>query len=258
MSQNSRLRMTTFFFGFIILSAITGVEAMENGDEEKIAKYTVDVTGDGKNEQILLKGIAYPDHPSHFEKVIVEVVGDNEKREHIELDGGFHPELLLIDLNHDGIRDLFVSMETGGSGAIKNHYLYTLKDGKLGEHITPDPLVIHSEFLNQYKARITIENHHKTHKFNLKGKADEYEQMGLYMDGKLNEPMELIIGDYDHLEPIRVKGKKVGLKGNQVISGAAHADVIGRVESTWLYKDGTWELLGTKVFELYKEKKGKK
>lgn len=248
MKKKSLIFVSVFF-----LLAITTVHAMENEKEQVLGQFKGDVTGNGEEEHVFLKGVTFSSDPTHFEKVLIEVVGNDGKNQSIEVNGGFRPELTLKDFNHDGIKDLFVSVETDGSGAIKSYYMYTLKDSKPVEITAPEPLVVQSELLDRYKAKITIENNHKTHKFQLKSKADEYEQMGLYMNGKLNEPMELIIGDYDRLEPVKIKGKKIGLKGNQMISGAAHSDVLGRVESTWVLKDGEWKLLGTKVFEIKKQ-----
>lgn len=242
-------KKSLIFVSVLFLLAITSVHAVENEKEQVLGQYKGDVTGNGEEDHVFLKGVPFSSDPNHFEKLIIEVMGNDGKNQSIDVNGGFRPELTLEDINHDGIKDLFVSVETGGSGEIKNYYLYTLKGSNAIELTAPYPLVIQSEWLDRYKAKITIENNHKTHKFNLKSKADEYEQMGLYMNGKLNEPMELMIGDYDRLEPVKIKGGKIGLKGNQVISGAAHSDVIGRVESTWVFKDGEWKLLGTKVFE---------
>lgn len=242
-------------FLFMSLTAIPGVQAVD-GEKERvlIMKKKADVTGDGKEDTIYLIGTEYQENSLHFKDISLEIEETNGIKHRIEFDGGFEPNIALRDFNQDGVKDLFVTVETGGSGGISNHYLYTLKGATVTDLKTPEPLIIQGQLLNKYKAKITIENNHKTHKFNLKRRANEYEQTGLYHKGKLNEPTELMIGGYDLLKPIILKEGKMGLRGTQTISGAYHADVIGRVQSTWIYKDGAWVLLGTKVFEMDDER----
>ena len=68
-----------------------------------------------------------------------------------ENDCGYEPSLKLVDLNHDGLDDLLISIPTGGSGGLSNFYLYTFKDAKLTDLGIPEPLNITSQFLNNYK-----------------------------------------------------------------------------------------------------------
>ncbi|MDQ0154523.1 hypothetical protein [Robertmurraya andreesenii] len=237
-------------FFIMSLTAFSAVYALE--EEKKpvlITEKTADITGDGEEESIYLKGIEYQEDSLHFKTIFLEVREKNGRTHNMEFDGGFEPAICLKDFNDDGVKDVLVTINTGGSGGILNHHLYSLKDSKVTDLMTPEPLVISGQFLDKYKAKITIENNHKSHKFDLKERAKDYELNGLYHNGKLNEPTELIMGGFDRLKPIKIKGKKWGLRGNQTISGAAHADVIGRVESTWILKNGVWVLLSTKVFE---------
>ena len=43
----------------------------------------------------------------------------------------------LVDLDHDGVEDLLISIPSGGSGGITNYSLYTFKDFQLKELALP-------------------------------------------------------------------------------------------------------------------------
>lgn len=237
------------------MTAITGVYAGEQKNElETISKKEVDVNGDGMTETVILKGKVLSNDEAPYQTVLLEIIDSKGKKQKVKIEGGFKPNLLLKDLNHDGTNDILVSIGIDDSSEQSNYYLYTLSNSKIVEISTPEPLNIQSEFLDRYKAKIYIENNKKAHKFNLKSRKADYEQTGIYHNGNLNEPMELMVESYNKLEPIKVKGNKMGLKGSQTISGAYNEDIIGRVVSTWVYNNGTWDLLGTKVFEVQYEK----
>lgn len=237
------------------MTAITGVYAGEKKNElEIISEKQVDLNEDGLNETIFLKGKPLADNDAPYQTVLLEMINNTGKKQRVKIEGGFEPRLHLKDINHDGISDMLVSIGIDSSSEVQNYYLYTFSNSKLVELPTPEPLVIQSEFLDRYKAKIYIENNNKSHKFNLKSRKVDYEETGIYHNGTLNEPMELMVEPYNKLEPIKVKRNKFGLKGIQTISGAYNEDIIGRVESKWMFNNGKWDLVGTKVFEVQYEK----
>ncbi|MFO1444983.1 hypothetical protein KDN24_17615 [Bacillus sp. Bva_UNVM-123] len=247
-------------FIFITLSAITYVYAVEESKKLiTISEDKFDVTGDGKEDIITIKGVPYEEGTQFLEEIYLEIKASNGQLYKVELDDGYSPKIQFIDLNHDGVVDMFISIETGGSGGITNHHLYTLKDFTLLQLGVPDPLVINGQLQNDYKASITIEDTGQSYTFDLRNRAADYEKLGLYQDGMLSEPTELMIDPYSILKPIQVNAnKQFGLMGIQAISGAYHADRIALVESTWLYEKGKWNLKNTKILEMKSKKQKKK
>ncbi|MFE8699327.1 hypothetical protein ACFYKX_01690 [Cytobacillus sp. FJAT-54145] len=245
-------------FFFMSLSAITGVYAVEEANKtEIISKDLVDLTGDDKKETIYIKGIPVEDKAEFLKEIYISIVASNGKEYKINLDGGYEPSIQYKDLNNDGINDMFISVPTGGSGGLSNFYLYTLKDYTLTDLTVPEPLIIQSEFLNDYKGKITITEINKSYTFDLKDRAKDYERLGLYINGSLSEPSELMVLPYGTLTPVRVQNQRLGLEGVQRISGAYNADSIAFVESKWIMENGKWELLETKVKKIDSPKKEK-
>ncbi|KAF0817462.1 hypothetical protein KIS4809_3726 [Bacillus sp. ZZV12-4809] len=242
-------------FFFMSLSAITGVYAGEQDQKTvTLSKDKVDVTGDQKADTVYLKGVYYEEGASFLKEISLKVKASDGKTYKAELEGGYEPQIQFEDLNHDSINDMYISIPTGGSGGLSNFYLFTLKEFKLIDLSVPDPLVINSQFENGYKATISIQDTKQSYTFDLRDRGEEYERLGLYVNGKLSEPTELMVNPYSTLKIIPIEGKK-GLMGVQRISGAYNADTIAFAESFWLYEDGKWVLKDTKVMNMNSRKR---
>jgi uncharacterized protein YggU (UPF0235/DUF167 family) len=232
----------------ISLSAITGVYAIEeNANIITISTEEVDITGDGHNEVISLKGIPYQDEDSYLKKIYIDVAASNKKKYKFHLESGSKAALQLVDLNHDGVKDLFASVLTGGRGGVSIYFLHSLKNFVQTDLTVPEPLEMDSHFLNGYKAEVRIAQTGKSYMFDLKDRKKYYNKLGLYYKEKLNEPTELTVKPYSRLKPISLADGKMGLKGTQRVTGIANADLIAFVESTWSYEKDHWKLISTEV-----------
>jgi len=246
-------------FIFMTLSAITYAYAVENNEKMiLLSEEKIDVSNDGKKDTILLKGVPYEEGTKFLKEIQLQIDASNGKSYKVELEPGYSPAIQYVDLNHDGLKDMFISIDSGGSGGISYYYLYTLKDFILQDLGVPDPLVINSQFMNGYKANISINDTGQSYTFDLRNRADDYERLGIYHNGKLSEPMELMVDPYSSLKPIQMNDKMYGLIGIQAVSGAYHADRIALVEATWYYENGKWVLKNTKVLETNNGKRKKK
>ena len=254
MRKEMMIALAAFFF--ITLSALTAAYAGENQNKMMtISKEKADVTGDGKKDLIVIKGQPYEEGTEFLKEIVVEIHTIKNKTFTIEVDSGFNPRVNFVDLNDDGVKDIFITVDTGGSGGITNHYLYSLRNLILTDLTVPEPLVVNSQFLDDYKAAITIQETGESYTFNLSNRAADYEKTGLYQNGKLSEPTELMVDSYSVLKPVLINDKRYGLRGIQAVSGAYHADGIAIIESVWLYENGKWTLINTKVMETNSGKK---
>jgi hypothetical protein len=242
MKKEILLVIASFFL--MSLTAITGVYAIEeNSNIVTLSKEVTDVTGDGKEEVILLKGVPYQKEESFLEKIYIEISASNGDTYTLPLESGTKASLQLADLNHDGLKDLFASVLTGGDEETVNSYSYSLKNFKKNQVAVPEPLEMDSHFINGYQAEIKLAKTGKTYRFDLKDRKKYYNKMGLYYNEKLNEPTELSVNPYNDLQPVKIGGNKVGLIGEQRVTGIANADVIASVESTWVFENNGWKLM---------------
>ncbi|CAN7387641.1 hypothetical protein [Rossellomorea sp. LjRoot5] len=244
-----------FAFGaFFIMSlhAIAGNYSAEPTKEQPVNEMTVtvykkDVTGDGKKDTITLKAIPFSPDALFLKQIWADIKTSKGSDIRIDYEGGYEPKIQFVDLNHDGIKDMLYSSATGGSGGLYNMALHTLADNKLVDIGLPEALTIQAQFEDQYKASITFVDTNQSYTVDLSDRKEDYERLGIYTDGNLNEPMELMVGPYAFFEPVKIFGKRgKGLKGYQQISGAYHADGIGTATSYWYYEEGKWKLIKIK------------
>lgn len=237
---------------FISLSAITAAFANGNDKMDTVFEAEQDVTGDSKPDHIFIKGQPYDEGAGFLKEIKLEVQASNGKTYSKDLEGGYEPAIMFEDLNHDNVKDMFISIPTGGSGGLSHYYLYTLKDFDLKDLGIPEGLVTTSQFQDDYKATLEIQNTGQTFEFDLKDRKKEYNRLGLYHNGKLNEPTELMIDPYGSMKPVLLKNGQYGLRAVQGVSGAYHADGIGYIESLWFYENGKWVLQDVKVMKTVK------
>ncbi|WP_079509066.1 hypothetical protein [Mesobacillus jeotgali] len=249
--MKKELLMTFTAFFFMSLTALTGAYAGESREKTvTVQEDKVDVTGDGKKDLVYVKGVPYGEGAQFLKKIYLKIKASNGQTYKIQLDGGYDPSTEYKDLNRDSVKDIFISVPTGGSGGLSHFYLYTLKDFKVANLTVPEPLSANSQFQDGYKAYLSIVETGQSYNFNLSDRKEDYDRLGLFHNGKLNEPTELMVLPFGTLKPIKLKGDHYGLAGSQRINGAYNADVIANLESSWLYNDGKWKLLNASAANL--------
>jgi hypothetical protein len=241
--------MLAFMALFLMsLTAITGVYAIEADLKpiELISKQE-DITGEGKKDYIQLQGIPFSEDEKGFQEFILTVKLSDGHTYEDQLEYGIDPKLKLVDLNHDGIKDIFIDIPTDQNEDISNHYLYSAKNHQFSVIPIPD-LQLQGQFSDDYKATVSIPSTKQTFEVDLKQRKEQYDALGIYQDGKLNEPTELTILPYEDLKPLmNEEGEKYGLRGIQKIGGTSDKDGIAFIESTWFYLEDEWKLVHTSI-----------
>lgn len=233
----------------LVLSLTQNVSVLANSHEKvvTISKDKTDITGDGQKDVIVLSGVKLKD--GHFKNLIINIASTNKEEYKIPLPKGYKPELQLLDVNRDGVKDLFATIPINKNRVNSKELLYTVKNNKLIRLSLPESLVLESRFLNGYKAKIKIKDTGNTYIFNLKNRKKYYEKLGVFYKGRLNEPTELMVSEYSNMKPVQLKPGKIGLNGVQKITGVTESDTIGYVESSWLYDQSHWKLVKVVVLK---------
>ncbi|MEH7251357.1 hypothetical protein V7111_04460, partial [Neobacillus niacini] len=86
-------------------------------------------------------------------EIYIDISTDDDKKYTMPLDSGSKASLKLVDLNKDGVKDLFANVLTGGRGGegITLNYLFTLKDFIRKDLTVPEPLEIESMYEDGYR-----------------------------------------------------------------------------------------------------------
>jgi hypothetical protein len=232
-------RNAIFFFLIIVACSIlliNGVHAKHNYTTESILfTKKVDLTNDGKEETIQLKGIPFSGGGSYYKETELIVLLANGNRIQTTLTGGKSGTVEIKDLNGDKRKDLLIKIPIDPEKDTYEYFLYSVKNNKLMEWPIPKPVYVEGHFDHHYNALIKVNNHATYQKINLSKHKKTYENLGIYHHGILNEPREVMVSDYLDLSPVRMKNGKFGIKGVQKVFGPIENDAIATVTSIWSY-----------------------
>jgi hypothetical protein len=180
-----------------------------------------DVSGDGIPDTVYLvaEKSSYLDSPYLTNIQIIIVDGDTYKQTKINLseNSGYNPNLILLSFTNKRVKDIFVSIESGGSGGFCYYYIYS--------------------FINKNK-KLLFDNY----MFN-----NEYTYKVIYKDNYIvdiiNETLKLIFS-------INIKYKDIGYINqlyykNGVLKDYTYGDVLylDNLFPVDINNDGVYELL---------------
>lgn len=218
-------------------------------DVTTIERYSEDITGDGLKETIELKGILLSEDHNYYRKIWVDIHNEDGKEWKISYEGGYEPKLQLIDVNHDNIADLFYQSAKGGSGGLYNYNVHTLNNEKVTKIPLPKQQYLKGSFKDNFIVHIQLSPYQKPIEINVEDHKEDYIRLDLYDENgllKSKAQTSVMIDPIAFFEPVFIsKSKGYGLKSNQKISGAYHADQLGIVETLWYFDKGDWIILKT-------------
>src|SRR5690625_968268 len=220
----------------------TFAETDNEKNETFINSYDADLTGDGFQEHFTLRGVLLSNRSHFYRDVWMDISSPFSHQWKISFDGGYDPDIQLIDLNHDHIFDIFYQVAKDENKRQYNYQLYTLQNGMVKNLPLPKHKHIQGKFLNGFKIKIQI-NPHKAPI--IKDIKEEYTKQNIYKeDGTLVKDKKLNITPISFLEPILISETKgYGLKSYQSIKGINEKDVLGEIITLWYYKDDEWIIL---------------
>ncbi len=208
-----------------------------------------DVNGDRIIDNIYLTGIMTSDSPFVQDITLVIQDGMTGRFTSIPLkeNTGYSPTILLRDFTGDGVSDILIGINTGGSGGIMYYYIYSFINN------TPR-LIFDFDVYNQqyeyqvnykdnYKVEVISEENNKMYIIDISDKGEEYLNEIYDKDGKLKEPIEGFVNPLSGLYPVDFDSDGVyELLGYQKIAGRYNADSLGYILNTLRWKDNMFVL----------------
>lgn len=217
---------------------------------EEIQIKRQDVTGDGRPDVVTLLGHRFAADSPYYEKLKVMVQDPVAKKTVFFTTpyGGYQPDMAFCDFIGNGTKQILLQAPTGGSGGTSEFYLFGNKDNKPVVLPVPQPLAITGSYQDNYKVPIHIKETNHTTVLDLTDRKKIYDENGVYKDGKLLTPTEVIPNSFSVLTPVDENRDGVcELKGVQRVSGVANADTIAYVESLWKWDKTGWKLQKAEV-----------
>ena len=208
-----------------------------------------DVNGDGIPDNVYLTGIKTSDSP--FTQNITLVIQDGRTGRFMSIplsdNSGYNPRLFLGQFTGDGIDDIFISIDSGGSGAIMYHYIYSFINN------TPQLLFDFNSYNEEYNYDVTYKDNYRVEVISRKNdrnyiidistRDDEYLHEIYYENGKLKSPISGFVNPLSGLYPVDFDSNNVyELLAYQKIAGRYNADSLGYVLNTLKWKDNMFIL----------------
>ncbi|MFD1021077.1 VCBS repeat-containing protein [Thalassobacillus hwangdonensis] len=156
---------------------------------------------------------------------------------------GYDPSIFLGDFTGDGINDIFLSIQSGGSGATTYDYVYSFVQNTpqllFDSDVYNDLFKYEVTYLDNYKVEIVSDRNKMKYLIDLSLRDSEYLNEIYDANGKLKEPISGWVDPVSGLYPFDFSGDNVyGLWAFQQIAGRYHADSLGYIQNR-LKWDGT-------------------
>lgn len=210
-------------------------------------RQTGDVTGDGKSKDILLIG-RQPNADSTFADDLSIVVqdGTSQNATTVKLPniGGYNSKLFIGDFSGDKVKDVLVTVPSGGSGGYIEHRIVTFvgEPKIIFDEKENNGIVATGHFIDGFRIELTEEATKRKILVDLSNKKDFYIRANLYDDaGNLLRQQNVSISPLGELSPIDIESDGVyELRYRQRVTGIYNADTVAYIYSIWKYENQKW------------------
>ncbi|MFD2672601.1 FG-GAP-like repeat-containing protein [Marinicrinis sediminis] len=199
-----------------------------------------DVNGDGVPDLVYLTGQKYAPDAAYLIAITLHIRdGRTRTVQSIRLpeNSGYQPTVYLGDFTGNQVKDILVRIDTGGSGATTNDYVYTY----FQQHYrnTFDSAVYNQtysykvDYVDGYRVRVSSKLPAKVYMLDIQYKGPEYLNEIYEPDGQLKQPIEGFVNPLSALIPVDLQRDGLDeLQAYQKIAGRYNADSLGYMMNT--------------------------
>ena len=215
-----------------------------------------DVTGDGISDSVYLTGIKTPDSP--FTQNITLLIQDGLTGRYTRIplseNAGYNPRLFLGEFRGDGTLDILISIDSGGSGGIMFHYIYSFLNNipqlMFDFNLYNQEYNYDVTYKDNYKVEVISRKNDQKYVIDISNRGDEYLNEIYDENGKLKSPISGFVNPLSGLYPVDFDSNNVyDLLAYQKIAGRYNADSLGYVQNILLWK-GDRFILGTQYIAI--------
>lgn len=213
-----------------------------------------DVNGDKVPDNVYLTAVKTQDSP--FEQNITLVIQDGVTKRFtsipIKENAGYDPNLFLADFTGDKVKDIKISIFSGGSSGYTFHYIYSFINN------IPKLIFDFEVYNKEYKYDITFKNNYKVEALSLKNKEkyiidisardQDYLNETYDVNGVLKQPISGFVDPISSLYPVDYDLDGVyDLMAYQKIAGRSNVDGLGYFLNILKWKDNRFDLYDQNV-----------
>jgi hypothetical protein len=219
-----------------------------------VFKIIGDVNGDKVPDGVFLTGI--PTASSQFIEDITLIVKDGRTGRLIRVplsdNAGYNPRAFLGDFNGDGVKDIFISIDSGGSGGIMYHYIYSFMDN------IPQLMFDFNVYNEEYEYQITYKDNYivdaisdinnEKYLIDISLREKDYLNEIYNNNGTLKETISGFVNPLSGLYPVDFDSDGIyELLAYQKIAGRYNADALGYFLNTLKLQDDSFTLYNQNV-----------
>lgn len=211
---------------------------------------TVDINGDGNQENILLLS----NEPVSYESEVIDLVIQDGNNGRIlgkkELHSYGLYQLEFADLNQDGAVDMLIKAHGGGTAGYFDFMVYSFKNNNLTSIIDNLENDLGYIFMDGFKAEVFSEQAQKSYLIEFDQQRKEryiedqfYDYYGTLLDFNMGG---FKFPDFDivYVKPL----EKYGLKVSSCLAGPSYnADIIATIETLYVFNNGKWTIVNMTV-----------
>lgn len=208
-----------------------------------------DVSGDRIPDNVYLTGTRTPD--GQFTENITLVIQDGKTGRFISVplseNAGYNSRLFLGEFTGDGISDILISIDSGGSGGMMYHYIYSFINDipqlLFDFNSYNEDYKYQVTYMDNYKVEVISKENDKKYIIDISTRGDEYLREIYDENGKLKSPISGFVNPLSGLYPVDFDSNNVyELLAYQRIAGRYNADSLGYVLNTLKWKDNKFIL----------------
>ena len=216
---------------------------VHNRQPEIISGAYGDVNGDGVVDYVYLTAVKSADPSSPYLEQITLNIQDGATRRVYTFqlnengNSGYQPTVFLGDFTKDGIMDILISIESGGSGAFTYNYVYSFVNNQARKLFDFDQYNEVNQYtvtyLDQYKISVKSTATGQTFLIAINGRDADYLSQIYNENGTLKKPITGMADGVSGFYPVDMDRDGVfEIQAYQKISGLYHADSFGYVINT--------------------------
>lgn len=208
--------------------------AASNNQAQVLDQKIGDVTGDRVPDLVYLVGVKQPGSP-FIQQITLHILDGSTKQTSavaLTQNSGYHPTLQLADFTGNGVQDILIVIDSGGSGAFIYSYIFSYLDNQPSALFDSDAYnQVHKytvNYLDHFKVRAASLTPQSTYIIDLTYKGRQYLSEIYTSNGKLKEPIQGDVNALSGLYPIDFdRDGQYELMALQRITGRYNADGLG-------------------------------
>jgi hypothetical protein len=201
-----------------------------------------DVNGDRVPDHVFLTAVQQDPTSPYMQQITLHVRdGATGATYSVELDSegnaGYNPTVFLGDFTGNGIQDILITIDSGGSGAFTFDYIFSFAGNQarklfdFNEYNRQNTYTV--TYQNNYRVKVTSPATGLTYLIDISGRDRDYVSQIYNADGTLKQPVQGWADGVSGFYPVDIDRNGVyEIQAYQQLSGLYHADSLGYMVNT--------------------------